>query len=172
MSVIPHDERAILEARARDLARPVVTPDAQRSRGVLLLFARGSGRYAIDTRFVIQVVPLAGFAPVPFAPAACLGLAVARGGFCPSASVLFESVAESYGPRALAVILTGMGRDGVSGLARVRAAGGRIIAQDQQTSVVFGMPSVAIQAGLADFVLPIDLIAVRILELLRLKEHR
>jgi two-component system chemotaxis response regulator CheB len=93
-------------------------------------------------------------------------------GFCPSASVLFESVADAYGARALAVILTGMGRDGVSGLARVCAQGGRVIAQDQHTSVVFGMPSMAIQAGLADFVLPIDLMADRILELLRAKEHR
>jgi two-component system chemotaxis response regulator CheB len=95
-----------------------------------------------------------------------------RDGFCPSASVLFESVAKAYGAHALAVILTGMGRDGVSGLAQVRAAGGRIIAQDQHTSVVFGMPSVAIQAGLADLVLPIDLMAPRILELLRAKERR
>jgi two-component system chemotaxis response regulator CheB len=92
-------------------------------------------------------------------------------GFCPSASVLFESVAEAFGHSALAVILTGMGRDGVSGLAKVRAHGGRIIAQDQETSVVFGMPSVAIEAGLADFVLPIDKMASQIMDLVCAKEQ-
>jgi two-component system chemotaxis response regulator CheB len=93
-------------------------------------------------------------------------------GFCPSASVLFESVAESFGPRSLAVILTGMGRDGVSGLRQVRAQGGRVIAQDRDTSVVFGMPCMAIEAGLADDILPVDAIADRILELVRPKEPR
>lgn len=93
-------------------------------------------------------------------------------GFCPSASVLFDSVADAYGARSLAVILTGMGRDGVSGLRNVRAQGGRVIAQDRDSSVVFGMPSVAIEAGLADYVLPIDRIADRILELVRSKELR
>jgi two-component system, chemotaxis family, protein-glutamate methylesterase/glutaminase len=93
-------------------------------------------------------------------------------GFCPSASVLFESVAESFGARSLAVILTGMGRDGVSGLGKVRAQGGRVIAQDRDSSVVFGMPSMAIEAGLADDILPVDRIADRILELVRPKEQR
>jgi two-component system chemotaxis response regulator CheB len=93
-------------------------------------------------------------------------------GFCPSASVLFESVAESFGARCLAVILTGMGRDGVSGLSKVRARGGRVIAQDRDSSVVFGMPCMAIEAGLADDILPVDLVAERILELVRPKELR
>jgi two-component system, chemotaxis family, protein-glutamate methylesterase/glutaminase len=93
-------------------------------------------------------------------------------GFRPSASVLFESVAASFGPRALAVILTGMGRDGFSGLQRVHAAGGCIIAQDRQTSVVFGMPSTAIDGGLADHVLPVDQIATRIMELVSVKEQQ
>lgn len=95
-----------------------------------------------------------------------------REGFCPSASVLFESVAQTFGPRSLAVILTGMGRDGVAGLHHVRAAGGHVIAQDRESSVVFGMPCVAIEAGLADDVLPVDAIADRILELVRQKEQR
>lgn len=95
---------------------------------------------------------------------------VPQEGFMPSASVLFESVAEAFGERALAVILTGMGRDGLSGLAKVREHGGRILAQNQETSVVFGMPYVAIEAGLADQVLPIERMAAEILDLLRAKE--
>lgn len=81
--------------------------------------------------------------------------APAVGGFRPSASVLFESVAARFGNATLALILTGMGSDGVAGLRAVRDGGGTIIAQDQETSVVFGMPAAAIEAGLADVVLPL-----------------
>lgn len=73
-----------------------------------------------------------------------------QGGFRPSASVLFESVARSFGQQALAVILTGMGRDGVDGLKAVRQLGGRIIAQDESSSVVYGMPKAAFDEGLVD----------------------
>ena len=69
--------------------------------------------------------------------------------------------ARVFGSAALAVILTGMGDDGVAGLRAVRQAGGRIIAQDEETSVVFGMPGAAVAAGLADQVLPLDRIAGR-----------
>jgi two-component system chemotaxis response regulator CheB len=86
-------------------------------------------------------------------------------GFRPSASVLFESVANVYGRSALAVILTGMGRDGVHGLRRIRELGGRIIAQDEQTSSVWGMPAAAIDEGLADFVLPISLVSAKLVEM-------
>ncbi|MBI2805974.1 MAG: chemotaxis-specific protein-glutamate methyltransferase CheB [Planctomycetes bacterium] len=87
------------------------------------------------------------------------------GGFRPSATFLFESVAQVYGAAAGAVILTGMGEDGVAGLFAVRKAGGRIFAQDEKSSVVFGMPGAAIAAGLADEVLPIDEIAASLVEL-------
>lgn len=77
------DEQATLAARARALAEPLATPASQGSRELLLIFARGSGRYAIDTRYVFQIVPLASVAPLPFAPAPCLGLASARGELLP-----------------------------------------------------------------------------------------
>lgn len=86
-------------------------------------------------------------------------------GFRPSASVLFESIANAFGRSAAAAILTGMGRDGVHGLRRLHELGGRIIAQDEQTSSVFGMPAAAIEAGLADFVLPISLVSAKLVEM-------
>ncbi len=65
----------------------------------------------------------------------------------------------------MAVVLTGMGEDGVAGLRAVQKAGGRILAQDQKSCVVFGMPGAAIANGLADQVLPLDAIAGRLVEL-------
>jgi two-component system chemotaxis response regulator CheB len=73
----------------------------------------------------------------------------------PSVDVLFESVARSYGRSAAACLLTGMGRDGASGLLRIRQAGGCTIAQDQATSVVYGMPREAALLGAADRILPL-----------------
>lgn len=84
------------------------------------------------------------------------------GGFRPSATALFRSVGRCWGSGAAAVILTGMGDDGVEGLRAARAAGVRVIAQDEATSIVYGMPREAIAAGLADEVLPLDGIAARL----------
>jgi two-component system chemotaxis response regulator CheB len=80
------------------------------------------------------------------------------GGFRPSGTALFRSVARAYGAGSVALILTGMGQDGLDGLRELRQAGGRVLAQDEATSIVFGMPGVAIAAGLADAVLPLDAI--------------
>lgn len=74
----------------------------------------------------------------------------------PSVDVLFESVATEYGAAAAACLLTGMGRDGAAGLYQIRAAGGLTIAQDEATSVVWGMPGEAVALGAADLVLPLD----------------
>jgi two-component system chemotaxis response regulator CheB len=87
------------------------------------------------------------------------------GGFRPSATHLFESAARSCGASTIAVVLTGMGQDGVEGLRTVRQVGGRVIAQDQASCVVFGMPGAAVAAGLANHVLPLDAIADRLVEL-------
>lgn len=87
------------------------------------------------------------------------------GGFRPSGTVLFESIAEAYGASVVAVILTGMGRDGVDGLRAVKAAGGVVLAQDEESSVVYGMPREAAAAGVVDAVLPIDAVAVTLAKL-------
>jgi two-component system chemotaxis response regulator CheB len=80
--------------------------------------------------------------------------------FCkPSVDPLFSSAAEAWGGRILAVILTGMGSDGTHGAADVVAAGGSVIAQDEASSVVWGMPGSVAQAGLCSAVLPIDQLA-------------
>jgi two-component system, chemotaxis family, protein-glutamate methylesterase/glutaminase len=81
----------------------------------------------------------------------------------PAVDYMFRSVATNLPGRAMAVILTGMGSDGTLGLRLLRRHGCFTIAQDEATSVVFGMPKAAIDAGLADLVLPVDAIAARIL---------
>jgi two-component system chemotaxis response regulator CheB len=86
-------------------------------------------------------------------------------GFQPSATFLFESVAQSFGAATVAVMLTGMGQDGVEGLGSVRHAGGCILAQDEKSCVVFGMPSAAIEAGVVDHTLSIDAMSHRLRQL-------
>ena len=74
----------------------------------------------------------------------------------PSVDVLFRSVAEVYGAEALGIIMTGMGQDGLNGIRAMKAKGAVIFAQDQASSVVWGMPSFVVREGLADCVLPLD----------------
>lgn len=85
--------------------------------------------------------------------------------FRPSATWLFSSVALHFGSDAVAVILSGMGQDGVAGLAEIRRAGGLIVAQDEESSVVYGMPGAAAEARLPDFVLPLPAIAHQLIAL-------
>jgi two-component system chemotaxis response regulator CheB len=83
----------------------------------------------------------------------------------PAADVLFRSAARVYGSGVLAVVLTGMGSDGTNGSRVIREQGGSLLAQDQASSVVWGMPGSVVQAGLAQKVLPLDAIAPEILKM-------
>jgi two-component system, chemotaxis family, protein-glutamate methylesterase/glutaminase len=83
----------------------------------------------------------------------------------PAVDVLFRSAAKLFGPGTLAVVLTGMGSDGLAACRVVRARGGTVLAQDQATSTVWGMPGSVIQAGLAQRVLPLSEIAPEIVRL-------
>ena len=89
-------------------------------------------------------------------------------GHRPSVSVAFKSLAQRYGKSAAGVLLTGMGRDGVDGMLAIAGAGGTTIAQDEESSIVFGMPREAIAAGAARYVLPLPKIAPALLKLLNL----
>ena len=77
----------------------------------------------------------------------------------PSADLLFESVAGSYGPRAIACVLTGTGSDGAMGASAVKSRGGTVIAEDPESAEFKGMPEAAVATGAVDFILPLDEIA-------------
>jgi two-component system chemotaxis response regulator CheB len=88
-------------------------------------------------------------------------------GVKPSADPLFESAADAFGDRVTGVVLTGMGQDGASGMVAIRDAGGRTVVQDEDTSVVWGMPGAAVRQGAAQAIVPIDRVAVEIRRTLR-----
>jgi two-component system chemotaxis response regulator CheB len=83
----------------------------------------------------------------------------------PSADLLFESLAASYGKRSIAVVLTGSGQDGSLGVTAVKKMGGKVVAQDEQSSDFFGMPRAAIESGSVDFVVPLDQVPALLMSL-------
>lgn len=103
------------------------------------LIAPGGHHMCIKKRALAATVVITDGAPVS--------------GHCPSVDVLFSSVAAEYGRNVIGVIMTGMGEDGVAGLGQIKQAGGVTLAQDESSSVVFGMPRVALARGYVDQVL-------------------
>jgi two-component system, chemotaxis family, protein-glutamate methylesterase/glutaminase len=95
----------------------------------------------------------------------------AIGGFRPSASYMFQSAAGAYGARLVAVVLTGMGTDGADGLDAARKAGAYVIAQDEATSIVYGMAQEAVRRGAVNAIVPLDQIATRLDELTSKEAH-
>jgi two-component system, chemotaxis family, protein-glutamate methylesterase/glutaminase len=85
----------------------------------------------------------------------------------PAADRLFESVAESFQQRSIAVVLTGMGQDGAIGIQKIKALGGTTIAQNRESSEYFSMPDAAIQTQAVDWILPLEQIAVTLMKLVR-----
>jgi two-component system chemotaxis response regulator CheB len=85
-------------------------------------------------------------------------------GHCPSVDRLFSSMARAMGPRAVGVLLTGMGRDGAQGLLEMRQAGARTFAQDEATSVVYGMPRAALELGAVETQYPLERMGHAIVE--------
>jgi two-component system chemotaxis response regulator CheB len=90
----------------------------------------------------------------------------------PAVDVLFRSVARVYGAGVLAVVLTGMGQDGLRGCEAIRQQGGSVLAQDEASSVVWGMPGYVANAGLADRVLPLEQIASEIIQRMNAHTHQ
>lgn len=85
-----------------------------------------------------------------------------RHGVCPAADLLFESVAEQYAERSVGVVLSGMGSDGALGALAIKSAGGDVVVQDEETSVIWGMPGSAVRCGGSSCVVPIQNVAAEI----------
>ncbi len=176
----PPSLQGILQGLPADLAVPIVAVQ-HISRG----FTAGLARWLSETTPLRVKVADPGepLAPgtVYLAPedrhllvtqnsSAMLSTAAPVGGFRPSVTVLFESVAEHYGAGAIGVLLTGMGDDGARGLKAMHDAGAHTIAQDEASSIVFGMPKEAIALGATREVLPLEQIAGRLANLLAKRE--
>jgi two-component system chemotaxis response regulator CheB len=88
---------------------------------------------------------------------------------CPSVDIMMKSAAEVFGKDVIGVILTGMGNDGVAGMNAIKDMKGTTIAQDEETSLVFGMPKMAIESGCIDSIVPLSLVSEEIMNSLRRK---
>jgi two-component system chemotaxis response regulator CheB len=151
--VVQHLPESFMTTLARQLTlasgRPasVAGVDTPLEPGEILV-APGDGHMVVRRRAGRLVTGVARFA----APSGCV----------PSVDPLFETLADATGGRAIGVVLSGMGRDGVIGAGRLVAAGGTLFAQDAATAAVWGMPRAVAEAGLATAVLPPEAIAQRL----------
>jgi two-component system chemotaxis response regulator CheB len=165
----------VLPALPADLAVPVVVVQHMPPVFTRLLAARLDGQSAVTVAEAVHGEPLVP-GRVLIAPGGS-HLVVRRVGtsvvaeltedppenFCrPAVDVLFRSVAAVYGDRVLAAVLTGMGRDGEKGATVIRDGGGEVVAQDDATSVVWGMPGAVAAAGQADRILPLPQIGANL----------
>jgi two-component system chemotaxis response regulator CheB len=91
--------------------------------------------------------------------------------YIPSIDIMMSSASEIFGSRAMGIVLTGMGNDGISGMLEIKKRGGYTIAESEDTAVVFGMPSGVIRAGAAGRVLPLSEIPDEIMKLTNTKEQ-
>ena len=93
-------------------------------------------------------------------------IGISNGSHKPSVDVLFHSLAEIVGSDCIGVLLTGMGTDGAEGLKAIHDAGGETIVQDEETSVVWGMPGAAVKLNAADHIVPLDQILMKLLHII------
>jgi two-component system chemotaxis response regulator CheB len=126
----------------------IIAEDGMKLEADIILVAPGDAHLTIEPRVDGAVVRLTH--------------GRAESGCMPSLDPMFGSVGAIYGRGALGVVLTGMGRDGVEGASRLVACGGSVLAQDEASCAVWGMPRAVLEAGLASAVLPPDKIARRI----------
>jgi two-component system chemotaxis response regulator CheB len=171
----PNALTAVLPALPRDWATPTLIAQHMPADFTARLAERLADRTGLKVREAVVGQPLgaaqAWVAPgdqhLVVEPAGAGWQVVANQGppvnSCrPSVDVLFASLARCFGPGVLAVILTGMGQDGLRGCEQVRAAGGQVLAQDEASSVVWSMPGSVVEAGLANAVLPLEQIGAEI----------
>jgi two-component system chemotaxis response regulator CheB len=149
--VVQHMSRGFLDGLVRWLDNEVALPVQEAKEGDLLkpgvvLFAPEDYHMLVSERGSVR-----------------LNKSLPISGHRPSAELLFESVARCFGRRAIGIILTGMGSDGAMGLKRLRERGGRTIAQDEESSIIFGMPRAAIELDAAELILPLEEIAPRMM---------
>jgi two-component system chemotaxis response regulator CheB len=161
--VVQHMPAGFTRSLAERLAGLCARPVREAAAGMRVA---ADGIYVAPGDFHMRVRGPAGAATIE------LGQDPPLWGVRPAADHLFRSVAASFGPAALGVVLTGMGRDGTEGLWAVRRGGGRTFAQDRESSVVYGMPHAAAEAGAVDEVVPLDRMARRVDEELRRRAGR
>ncbi len=158
--VVQHMPAGFTEEFARSLDKICPLAVKEAAEGDIIspgrvLIAPGSAHLKVDRKRLASVAILDYSEPV--------------NGHRPSADILFASAAEAYGGNVLGVIMTGMGKDGAKELGTLYNKGAVTIGQDEESSIVYGMPRVAFESGFVDYQLPLDQIAAKISEIVNEK---